>query len=128
MKKIIASLFCIMLPSITLFAGLSGEYRVKGFDPTAMPPAPYTGTVSVTKVPGVNNLYNFIWSFDNTTVPDLGLGLKVGNQISIVFQNNPQTYSGVQVYTIKCNVLKGPWVYYGDTRVGTETIKKIGRR
>lgn len=120
MKKLIFFLICA-LPFVGLGAGLTGTYQVSGFDPVFN--VHYTGSVIIAKQAAV---YTLNWTFDDGT-HDIGTGLHVEDELSVVFQNveNPSV-NGVQVYKIKHDHrLEGPWVDLGDTRVGTEKIKKV---
>lgn len=120
MKKLLSTL-CFLIPCASLLAGISGTYNIKGFDPNI--PGNYTGTVEITsnKESGV---FHAVWTFNDVPDQDIGTGLKVGDELSFVFEN-PST-SGVQVYKIHNNShLRGPWVNAGSDLVGREEITRV---
>ena len=112
--------FLFILP-VTMFAGISGTYKISGFDPKTN--QKYTGTVVITRS---GALYTGNWIFsDNST--DTATGVREDDFISFVFTeigSNPVIY-GTQLYEIDGDTLKGPWVRANATRRGFEKIKKV---
>ncbi len=124
LKSLLASL---LLFPICLFAGISGNYTVSGFDPTLN--ANYTGTAVITSAPatvGTGTVYTIVWTYtDFPTI--IGTGVRKGCYLSFVYTEEVTgiTPFGTQLYKIDGNKLKGPWILFGDTRIGLETLKKV---
>lgn len=123
MKKILVSLMLLLLPCVYLQAKISGTYKVRGVNPFTH--HKYRGVVTIERH---GETYNALWTFSDGT-HDAGTGLRQGNQISFVFTSPdvPDSISGVQVYEIKANCLKGPWTVLGADKAGFESLNKIDR-
>jgi len=112
----------IILPF--LLAVIDGTYSVSGYDPGAT--TPYTGTAEIMKA---QDAYNIKWDLlsNGKKFLNLGTGVQMGNTVSFVFKSGPdekETYEGVQLYKIKGDTLEGPFVLYGETTLGQETLKR----
>lgn len=111
----------LLLPLYT-FAGVSGTYEIKGFDPIS---GDYTGTLVIAKV--ADEIYSATWTFgENATAT--GTGVRQGGHLSFVFEESflelPSS-AGTQLYDIDSYKLHGPWIRFGATEKGSEVAKKI---
>lgn len=110
---------------VTLFAGITGTYKVSGVSPATH--EKYKGTVVISQS---GHVYNAIWTFSGGNT-DTGTGVRKDNFISFVFVEGQPAVStlainsGVQIYEIEGKTLKGPWVRINGTRRGFEKITKI---
>lgn len=120
MKKIIFAVFTFMLPIFALQASLLGTYNVKGYDPILY--EHYTGTLVITIEDGI---YCGEWSFNDGGGAAKGVGLLKCNQLSFVFIGSGIKTTGLQVFQVKGDTLKGPWINFEVYQIGHETAKKV---
>lgn len=121
MKKAVLQSLFILLPFISLNAGIAGSYSVAGFDPSVH--QPYTGTLEIVQN---GETYTGNWTFNDGT-HETGTGIRKDDQLSFVFQGveDPTGDIGVQVYELRHDHDKGPWANLGSSVTGFESIKKI---
>ena len=108
----------LMFP-LCAFASICGIYEVHGYDPQDN--HEYAGSVSITKD---DEVYSVIWTFENNNT-DTGTGVRKGDTLSIVFLEDNSTSYGTQLYKVYGSTLSGPWVRFGGTEEGSETLKRI---
>ena len=118
MKLRNALLSLLFILPVTMFASISGTYKVEGFDPSTQ--SKYTGTVVIQKR---GQTYSAIWTFPSGN-EDIATGVRKGDHISFVFQEHPTNDFGVQQYEIDGDILKGPWARFGINQKGFEKIQK----
>lgn len=109
----------LFLFPIYISAGVTGTYKVSGFDPSTN--HNYTATLVIEKDGAVFTAH---WTFPDGSF-DTGTGVKKGDALSFVFHEDPAGDFGVQQYEIDDDRLKGPWVRFGSTQKGFEKAKKI---
>lgn len=107
----------LILP-VSIFAHITGTYKVSGFDPDTN--GKYTGTLHITKN---DSIYNLIWYFKDST--DYGTGVRKHDSLAVVFNEDNSNSYGTSLYEIEEDTLKGPWARYGASSKGYETAKKI---
>jgi hypothetical protein len=99
-------------------ACIPGNYEVSGFDPTLN--EEYTGTAVITETsPAV---YTIVWTYVGFD-PIIGTGVIRDDFVSFVYSQG-ETF-GTQLYEIKGKKLKGPWILFGDTRIGCEQLRRV---
>lgn len=112
---------------VSLFAGISGNYLVTGLDKTVEPPQPYTGSAIISKQgSGKDAVYTIVWNYPNSD-PFYGTGVREGDAVSFVYNEECTSYYGVQLYDIKNrgDVLDGKWVDFQASAGGFETLEKV---
>lgn len=125
MNKFLVSILAFFAaPSFALAASLSqGSYHCKGYDP--INEIEYSGYATVNKASGV---YQLTWDFGKKMNFE-GIALihpEEDDILAISFRDksNPKK-SGVKVYEIDGDDLKGHWVMMGHKTAGTEECKKV---
>jgi len=108
-----------------LFSTLEGSYLVTGYDNSETKKW-YQGSAEITKA---GDVYHVTWEFllDGKEYNDIGTGIRVGDQFSIVFKSIPSQelqYEGLEVLKIKGDSLEGPYVLFGEKKLGFERMKK----
>lgn len=116
LRSIFLSIF-FLLP-LHMFASLTGTYTAIGVGPSGQE---YTAEVVIVKN---DSIYTIYWVFEDLSI-DVGTGVRQGDSIAFVFQENFSTPYGVQLYHIECHTLLGPWARFGATKEGFELIEKI---
>lgn len=97
---------------------IPGNYAVSGFDPILN--TEYTGTAVITlSSPGV---YSITWTYEGLD-PIVGTGVIRDDFVSFVYSQDD--VFGTQLYEISGKKLKGPWIIFGDTRIGCETLRRV---
>jgi hypothetical protein len=97
---------------------IQGNYEVSGFDPIFN--AEYTGTAVITQ--SSPDVYTIVWTYEGFN-PIVGTGVIRDDFISFVYSQDG--VFGTQLYEIHGKKLKGPWILFGDTRIGCETIRRV---
>jgi len=107
----------LMLP-LSAVAELGGSYAVSGTNPGGS--GNYHGTAEVAKT---GSTYEIVW---NVGRPYTGTGILNGDVLSVAFRDEKSGLFGIVTYRVTDNgkVLQGTWCAYGQTAVGTETLKK----
>lgn len=127
-KTLIASLLiglCLIgLCQLPLIA-IEGTYRGNGFDPYLN--KTYTTKVVIKK--DASDVYQATWNEEEADrrYSFSGTGIRYKDQVSFIFKIGGDSSSqvvGVQMYTIKGNILEGPFVYLDKNLVGTEKLVK----
>lgn len=119
-------IFCAFLFSATLY-GFEGSYSLRGVDPYEE--QLYSGRVDIVK--DQNGVYQAHWIInDNETY--LGTGLKTEDEIAFVFiGQKPKAHTppltGLQLYKIEGETLKGTWVLWNRALIGYETLEPIAK-
>lgn len=122
--------FLFVLPT-TIFAGLTGTYKVSGINIHSH--TKYKGKAVITRS---GNVYTAVWDFGDGDI-EIGTGVRKDDCISFVFAQaitgtnvfiQPTPAPGVILYAIKDDTLKGPWVIYNTKRRGYEKLKKINSK
>lgn len=116
LRSIFVSVFFLF--PIYMFANITGTYEVVGFDPLT---GDYTGTLVITKQ---DDIYTSFWDFSGGSTA-VGTGVREGDDISFVFDEDGGASFGVQLYEINCHTLFGPWVRFEAVESGFETSTKI---
>ena len=119
MKLCNSILFSFLLLPLTLFAGISGTYRVKGYDPQTQ--EEYTGMLVISKN---GSVYSATWTYSDLTT-DTGTGIIKDGVLSFVFQEGSTPSYGVLAYEIDGKKMSGRWARFGTTEKGKEKIKKV---
>lgn len=134
MNKFFMFLSLLLVPYMGLHAKITGCYSVFGFNPYSQ--QFYSGTIEIERD---GETYQALWTFENGS-QERGTGVRKDDQISFVFQGVEDSSSnsgvegigqpdfediGVQVYKIRCNVLKGPWAFLGGNLEGVEILRRI---
>lgn len=124
MKKALLSMMLLLFPMINLFADITGEYTLTGFDPHEN--KPYTGSANIVKD---GEVFKIHWKFSDGSKAH-GTGVHENQAVSFVFQttDTPKPNLGVQMYHVLEGELKGPWVYQGGEKVGHETLTKVAAK
>lgn len=92
-----------------------GTFQVTGTSPGAE--GEYQGTLTITKQ---GSVYNLSWTIGQGGTYE-GIGLKVGDQLSVAYWTNGNASCGVVVYKASSDgSLSGFWTPQGETRMGTE--------
>lgn len=127
--KLSGLLFSFLLLPVCMFARVTGTYAVMGYDPIIG--EEYTGTIVITKSVTPNGkVYTATWTYEDTC-PYIGTGVCKDDAVSFVFtQQCPNALGdpaefGTQLYEVHKNGLKGPWILFGDTRVGYEKLIRV---
>ena len=107
------AIWCVMLAAAQETT-LEGAYAVKG-----MWEKPYTGHADVTEANGVVNL---AWFNDAGQQLGIGVGLREGAILSVIFQSGNSI--GLAAYRITGTTLIGRWLYPGELGLFTETLTK----
>ncbi len=111
-------LYFLVLFPLFIFSDITGTYEVTGFHkPTK---SRYSGTAVITKT---DSIYTVNWVFSDGST-DTGTGVRTHDSLSVVFLDSESNY-GTQLYEIKHHILKGPWVLFGGSDEGVETLKKV---
>lgn len=124
MKKfLISSCFVFAFANTSSAAITTGSYHCTGYDP--IEEIEYTGYATVHKVGAV---YQMSWDFGKKMVYE-GIALIHAEEddiLAVSFRNksNPKK-SGVKVYEIDGDELKGNWVMFGHKTVANELCKKV---
>lgn len=100
-------------------AEIPGTYKVVGVDPVS---GPYTATLVIQKE---GSVFTAHWKFSETS-SDEATGVRRGDCLSFVFNENGSSSFGTQLYKIKDETLQGPWVRFGATSKGVETAFRVG--
>lgn len=119
MKTLIFSLTVVLaLVSLSLAADKDpylGTFQVTGTSPGAE--GQYQGTLTIAKQ---GSIYNLSWMIGQGETYE-GIGLKVGDQLSVAYWTSDHSSSGVVVYKAGLDgSLSGVWAPQGETRIGTE--------
>lgn len=112
MKTLWLIIFLLFSP---LFA-IVGNYRIQGYDPYSR--QYYSGKAVITE--DQNGVYQARWKVRGRVYQ--GTGLREGNRISFLFMLDDHSISGVEVYTIEGNTLRGSFVALGGHLIGQETL------
>ena len=92
-----------------------GTFQVTGTSPGAE--GQYQGTLTISKQ---GSVYNLSWTIGQGETYE-GIGLKVGDQLSVAYWTSDRSSSGVVVYKAGSDgSLSGAWTPQGETRIGTE--------
>ena len=99
------------------FGGISGTYRVKGYDPQS---GHYTGRAVISERDGV---YTATYTYSGGSIT-VSTGVREGDEVWFAYLMDEFLY-GVQVYRIKGRSLKGPWAEFGGGNKGWEKLTKV---
>lgn len=92
-----------------------GTFQVTGTSPGT--DGEYQGTLTISKQ---GSVYNLSWNIGAGGTYE-GIGLKVGDQLSVAYWTPDRTSFGVVVYKASSDgSLSGVWTPQGETRTGTE--------
>ena len=124
MKTLIFSLTVVLtLVSLSLAADKDpylGAFQVTGTSPGAE--GQYQGTLTIAKQ---GSIYNLSWTIGQGETYE-GIGLKVGDQLSVAYWTSDRSSFGVVVYKAGSDgSLSGVWTPQGETRIGTEKAIKL---
>ncbi len=119
MKLLTIGITVLLSLATLLWAGekdpFLGTFQVTGTSPGAE--GEYQGTLTVTKQGGV---YNLSWTIGQGGTYE-GIGLNVGDQLSVAYWTSGNASCGVVVYKASSDgSLSGVWTPQGETRIGTE--------
>lgn len=96
-----------------------GTFQVTGTSPGAE--GEYQGTLTITKQ---GSVYNLSWTIGQGGTYE-GIGLKVGDQLSVAYWTSGNASCGVVVYKASSDgSLSGVWTPECETRIGTEKAIK----
>lgn len=124
MKKILLTSLLSTISTICLYAGIEGEYKIKGYDPNV--PEYYSGFAEITKDGDVYTVH----SRYNDGSHEHGTGIRKGNQISFVTQRVENPTPATTAVTV-CKItsdpihIKSSWIYLGGNLIGKERLHKI---
>ena len=114
----------LLLLPVSLFAhcvDLAGSYSARGTDPST---GAYTGSVQISE-PNEAGVFNIFWWFNDGSTSS-GSGVRQDDELSIIYVLG-NSY-GTQAYKISSHnhhvLLSGPYLEYGDTVPGHETLTK----
>jgi len=92
-----------------------GTFQVTGTSPGTE--GQYQGTLTISKQ---GSVYNLSWRIGQGETYE-GIGLKVGDQLSVAYWTSDRSSAGVVVYKVSSDgSLSGVWTPQGETRIGTE--------
>jgi len=117
MRTFLALAAFLLVPTLAL-AELGGTYAVSGTNPGTGDA--YNGSAAISRT---GSTYKVVW---NVGKPYTGTGILNGNVLSVAFRDEATGLFGVVTYTVSeaGNVLEGTWAAYGQTKIGTETLRK----
>jgi len=119
MKLLTIGITVLLSLTTLLWAGekdpFLGTFQVIGTSPGAE--GEYQGTLTITNQ---GSVYNLSWTIGQGGTYE-GIGLKVGDQLSVAYWTNGNASCGVVVYKASSDgSLSGVWAPQGETRTGTE--------
>ena len=119
-------LFLLCFAPVMLFAkDIEGVYNISGYDPHSQ--GKYQGIAEIKLKDAKNEIYEIICQLNHPVVSTYATGVKIDNTLSCVFAEMDDTNNtkyGLQTYVIHNDKLSGPWIFYGDTVKGMETLTK----
>ena len=116
-KIITIALILVLIPALSLAAGIEGIYDCKGKNPDGA--GQYAGTVSIAKNGAT---YNVNWTIGSQVY--IGVGLLDGDFLSVGYSDTSKSWFGIVVYKVKGDTLEGKWSMHGGDKTGTETLKR----
>lgn len=116
----------VMIMALSTLAGAAekdvfpGTFQVTGTSPGAE--GQYQGNLTISKQ---GSVYNLSWTIGQGETYE-GIGLKVGDQLSVAYWTSDRSSFGVVVYKAGSDgSLSGVWTPQGETRIGTEKAIKL---
>lgn len=119
MKKLLLSIFIIILPLLAKANNLEGKYRCVEYSKKTLP-----SMLTISKTPTVYKLH---WVYPDNTVVD-GEGILQGNKIAVMYEDAEKGLRyGVESIEVndEDNTLKGVFSYYDSEEKGVETCQKL---